>query len=34
MVLLAFTVLGRAQPAGSKRAIPVRRGGELGLVAP
>jgi len=26
---LSFVVLGRPQPAGSKRGIPIRRGGEL-----
>ncbi len=27
MTVLRFTVLGRPQPAGSKRALPVRQGG-------
>ena len=33
MTELAFTVLGRPQPAGSKRAFPVRRGGRVTGVA-
>lgn len=27
MTVLRFTVLGRPQPAGSKRALPIRKGG-------
>jgi Holliday junction resolvase RusA-like endonuclease len=30
---LQFTVLGRPQPAGSKRAFPVRKGGQITGVA-
>lgn len=29
MTSVTFTVLGRPQPAGSKRAFPIRRGGQV-----
>jgi Holliday junction resolvase RusA-like endonuclease len=33
VIALQFTVLGRPQPAGSKRAFPIRRGGQITGVA-